>query len=80
MSDLVPGNAVVLIKFPPNRAVMDWDRVLRIDQIGQIVKTHVEKKQAPLYLIWFSSRNGDEGWEVWLAAEHIKLSTHKGTK
>jgi hypothetical protein len=73
----VPGSAVKLIKFPPNRGMMDWDRVLRINQIGRVVKTHFDGKTDPLYQVWFSSRNGHEGYEVWLASEHIQLTHEK---
>jgi len=66
------GVAVKLVKFPPNRSIMDWDRVLHLGQIGYIDSLHAEKKQEPLYAVWFSSKNKREGWLVWLAREHFE--------
>jgi len=76
MSVLLPevGDTVRLVKFPPNRGVMDWDRVLTIHQPGHIVaKNADDKKRDIIYLVWFSSRNGKEGWEVWLTHEHFTV-------
>ena len=79
MSDTipVPGDNVKLTKFPPNRGIMDWDRVLYIGQIGQVIKTYFNGRQPPLYEIWFTSRNGREGYEVWLATEHLTYTKDK---
>lgn len=75
----VPGSNVKLVKFPTNRSMMNWDRVLRINQIGQVVKTYVDDKNDTLYAVWFSSRNRQEGYEVWLAAEHIQITNERIT-
>lgn len=70
------GSAVTLTKFPPNRSMMDWDRILHITQHGYVVETVQERKKT-LYLVWFSSRNRNEGWEVWLTTEHFSLAPKK---
>lgn len=79
MDELSPGTKIKLTKFPPNRGIMDWDRVLHIGQIGRVVKTHIERKQDPLYEIWFSSHSGREGYEVWLATEHFETVLEEKT-
>lgn len=73
----VPGDAVKLTKFPPNRAMMDWDRVLCIGQVGQVVKTYFDGKQSMLFHVWFTTRNKQEGYEVWLDAEHFTYTKEK---
>ena len=66
------GNAVKLYKYPPNRSLTDWDRVLAIRQVGYIVELF-EEKGITLYLVWFTAKHKrDTGWEVWLAREHFK--------
>ncbi len=69
----VIGDTIKLSKFPPNRSMMDWDRVLEIGWTGHIMGTHTDSKtNTRLYNVWFSSRNKQEGWEVWLSREHFK--------
>jgi len=69
--ELMPGDTVKLTKFPPNRGMMDWDRILRLEQTGIINKLHYDDKRGPLYAVHFFSRNRQEGWELWLAREHF---------
>lgn len=52
---------------------MDWDRVLHINQVGEVNRLSYDGKAEPLYAVWFISRDGKSGHEVWLAAEHFKL-------
>lgn len=69
----IPGSKIKLTKYPPNRFVMDWDRVLHINQVGEINRLSYDGKADPLYAVWFIARDGKSGHEVWLAAEHFKL-------
>ena len=82
MSTQLPmvGDTVRLAKFPPNRALMDWDRILTIHQLGRIQEVQPASKDGgALYRIWFSSPNGVEGWEVWLSHEHFTISRDHNT-
>lgn len=71
MSELSLGTEVRLVKFPPNRSMMDWDRILQLGQFGRLVETNADKR-GTLYLVWFTSKDGREGWDVWLTREHFK--------
>ena len=77
MSTQLPmvGDTVRLAKFPPNRALMDWDRILTIHQPGRIQEVQPGSKDGgALYRVWFSSRSGVEGWDVWLSHVHFTAS------
>ena len=71
--ELKQGDAVKLIKYPPNRYMMDWDRILHIGQIGHITYINHDSKE-PLYAVWFTAKNRRESWEVWLSNEHFTVA------
>ena len=83
MSKQLPsvGDTVRLVKFPPNRGLMDWGRILTIHQPGYIYEIYPANKDGDvLDRVCFISHNGGEGWQVWLSREHFTIATKEQTR
>lgn len=72
LAEVAVNDQVRLIKYPPNRGMMDWDRVLHVTQLGIVIAVVPHEKLLPaVYLVWFTTRDR-EGYEVYLAQEHFE--------